>query len=52
MGGRTCNVAVDVPGTEDIGMVPTGTKCGSNKVSKKCVFCFLRTVIVSSNLKV
>ncbi|TSK22673.1 Disintegrin and metalloproteinase domain-containing protein 8 [Bagarius yarrelli] len=32
MGRRTCNVAVDVPGTENIGMVPTGTKCGTNKV--------------------
>ncbi|KAK3573377.1 hypothetical protein QTP86_024601 [Hemibagrus guttatus] len=32
IGGRTCNVAVDVPGTEDLGMVPTGTKCGTNKV--------------------
>lgn len=34
MGERICNVAVDVPGTEDIGMVPTGTKCGTDKVSE------------------
>ncbi|MCJ8730453.1 hypothetical protein PDJAM_G00184900, partial [Pangasius djambal] len=32
IGWRTCKVAVDDLGTDDIGMVPTGTKCGTNKV--------------------
>ncbi|XP_030628316.1 disintegrin and metalloproteinase domain-containing protein 8a [Chanos chanos] len=31
-GGKTCNVAVDSSGTGDLGMVPTGTKCGTNQV--------------------
>lgn len=32
--GKMCNVAVDASGTEDLGLVPTGTKCGTNKVSE------------------
>lgn len=31
---RTCNMAVDPSPTEDLGMVPSGTKCGTNKASK------------------
>lgn len=34
MDWKTCKVAVDATGKEDIGVVPTGTKCGINKVSK------------------
>ncbi|KAK9964506.1 hypothetical protein ABG768_005671 [Culter alburnus] len=29
---RTCNMAVDPSPTEDLGMVPSGTKCDTNKV--------------------
>ncbi|XP_026107523.1 disintegrin and metalloproteinase domain-containing protein 8-like [Carassius auratus] len=29
---RTCNKAVDTSPTDDLGMVPAGTKCGINKV--------------------
>ncbi|KAI5107940.1 disintegrin and metalloproteinase domain-containing protein 8 precursor [Silurus meridionalis] len=35
MGQSTCKMAVDASLTEDIGMVPTGTKCGTNKVCFK-----------------
>ncbi|XP_061083976.1 disintegrin and metalloproteinase domain-containing protein 8a [Conger conger] len=30
--GVQCNIAVDPSETDDLGMVPTGTKCGANKV--------------------
>ncbi|KAI1894280.1 hypothetical protein AGOR_G00114190 [Albula goreensis] len=33
IGFRTqCNIAIDLAETDNIGMVPTGTKCGDNKV--------------------
>lgn len=53
MGWKKCKVAVDVRGKEDIGIVPTGTKCGTNKVSKSnvnSVFCLLYSCLL--NLKV
>lgn len=31
---KICNMAVDPSPTEDLGMVPTGTKCDTNKASK------------------
>lgn len=31
---RSCNMAVDPSPTQDLGMVPTGTKCDTNKASK------------------
>ncbi|XP_050957990.1 disintegrin and metalloproteinase domain-containing protein 8 [Labeo rohita] len=32
IGSKTCNMAVDDSATDDLGMVPAGTKCGINKV--------------------
>ncbi|RXN16265.1 disintegrin and metallo ase domain-containing 8-like protein [Labeo rohita] len=33
IGSKTCNMAVDDSATDDLGMVPAGTKCGINKAS-------------------
>ncbi|KAA0717939.1 Disintegrin and metalloproteinase domain-containing protein 8 [Triplophysa tibetana] len=42
---RSCNMAVDPSPTEDLGMVPTGTKCGPNKAMKNAVIIGVATSV-------